>query len=155
MITPKQEGKVDWSRVPTYEDANLLLRLYEMRREEKLRKARAWFMAECKPKSKEEWEQLCPPGSENNAYYRMVTTYWEMACSFVTGGVLHPELFIQNSLEHLLVWVRVRGFVPEVRKALVVPHQLKNLEAVAAMAQEWLNRQGEGAWESFEARFKP
>ncbi len=154
-MTPKQDSRVDWSRVATYEDANLLLRLYELRREEKLRKARAWFVAECKPKTKEEWEQLCPVGSENNAYYRMVTTYWEMACSMVTSGVLHPELFIQNSLEHLLVWTRVRGFVPEVRKSLNAPQQLKNLEAVAGMAAEWLSKQGEGAWESFEARFKP
>lgn len=155
MIAPRQEAKVDWSRVATYEDANLLLRLYEMRREEKLRKARVWFVAECKPKTKAEWEQLCPMGSENNAYYRMVTTYWEMACSMVTSGILHPELFIQNSLEHLLVWVRIRAIVPEIRQSLTAPHQLKNLEAVAAMAQEWLNRQGEGALESFEARFKP
>lgn len=55
MIAPKQDGKVNWSRVATYEDANLLLRLYEMRREDKLRKARAWFVAECKPLSKADW----------------------------------------------------------------------------------------------------
>jgi hypothetical protein len=155
MMASRQESKVDWNRVATYEDANLLLRLYELRREDKLRKARAWFVAECKPKSKEEWEQLCPVGSENNAYYRMVTTYWEMACGMVTGGVLHPELFIQNSLEHLLVWIRIRHIVPEIRKSLTAPHQLRNLEAVAAMAQDWLAKQGEGAFESFEARFKP
>lgn len=155
MFTPSQDARNDRPRQATYEDANLLLRLYDMRREEKLRKARAWFAAECKPKSKAEWEQLCPVGSDNNAYFRMVTTYWEMACSMVTSGVLHPELFIQNSLEHLLVWIRIRHFVPEIRQALNAPHQLKNLEAVAAMAQEWLAKQGEGAYESFESRFKP
>ncbi|MGC4049003.1 MAG: hypothetical protein QM757_05735 [Paludibaculum sp.] len=71
-------AKIEWNRQPTYEDANLLLRLYEERREEKLRKARAWFVSECKYKTVEDWQKLCPPGSEMNAYYRMVTTYWEM-----------------------------------------------------------------------------
>ena len=53
-------GKTDWNRPATYEDANLILRLYEERREEKLREARAWFVAECKPKSLAEWQAMCP-----------------------------------------------------------------------------------------------
>ncbi len=142
-------------RQATYDDANLLLRLYEERREEKLRKARAWFVAECKPKTLADWQALCPLGSENNAYYRMVTTYWELACSFVASGVLHPELFIQNSMEHLLVWERIQHIVPEIRKMNNSPHQLRNLETVAAMAKEWLHQQGDGVYESFSARFKP
>jgi hypothetical protein len=141
-------------RPPTYEDANLLLRLYEERREEKLRTARAWFIAECKPKSVAEWQELCPVGSQNNTYYRMVVSYWEMACSFVATGVLHPELFIQNSMEHLIVWERVSGIIPELRAANNAPHQLKNLETVAALAREWLSTQGEGVYEGFAARFK-
>jgi len=142
-------------RQATYDDANLLLRLYEDRREEKLRKARAWFVAECKPKTLEEWQELCPLGSENNAYYRMVTTYWEMACSFVSSGVLNPELFIQNSLEHLLVWERIRHIVPHTRKMFNSPHQLRNLETVADLAREWLSQQGDGVYDSFAARFRP
>jgi hypothetical protein len=142
-------------RPPTYEDANLLLRLYEERREEKLRAARAWFIAECKPKNVAEWQELCPLGSQNNAYYRMVVSYWEMATSFVANGVLHPELFIQNSLEHLIVWERVAPIVPELRKMFNSPQQLRNLETVAAMAREWLDQQGEGVYESFAARFRP
>ena len=147
-------GKIDWNRPATYEDANLILRLYEERREEKLRKAREWFMGECKPKSLEEWQALCPPGSGMNAYYRMVTTYWEMAASFVAGGVLHPELFIENSLEHLIVWERVKVFVPALRKLNNSPHYLHNLETVAALSKEWLDERGEGVYESFANRFK-
>jgi hypothetical protein len=142
-------------RPATYDDAQLLLRLYEERREEKLRKARAWFVGECKCKSIEEWQALCPPGSENNAYWRMVTTYWEMACSFVASGVLHPELFIQNSLEHLVVWERIKSYLPDIRKLNNGPHQLRNLEIVAALSQDWLNRQGAGVYDSFSTRFKP
>ena len=145
-------GKLELNRQATYDDANLLLRLYEQRREDKLRKARAWFVAECKPKSFDEWAALCPPGSETNAYYRMVTTYWEMACSLVTSGVLNPELFIQNSLEHLLVWERVKAIMPEFRQRNTAPQALRSLETVAGVAKEWLGKQGEGAYESFVRR---
>jgi len=149
-ITPKP----DWTRTATYEDANLLLRLYEERREEKLRKARAWFVAECKPKTYEEFEALCPVGSEPNAYFRMVVTYWEMAATFVVMGVLHPAMFMQNSLEHLIVWERAQGVIAEMRKRNNAPHQAKNLEIVAGWAAEYLNHQGDGVYESFVSRFK-
>ncbi|MGZ4808220.1 MAG: hypothetical protein ACXV7D_02725, partial [Thermoanaerobaculia bacterium] len=67
----------------TYEDASLILRLYDLRREEKLRTARKWFGSVPAFASRDQWLQVCPTGSDENAYYRMVTTYWEMASSFV------------------------------------------------------------------------
>ena len=70
----------------TYDDARLILSLYETRREERLRKARAWFAGSFKPRSLEDFSALCPPGSDENASYRMVTTYWEMVASFITSG---------------------------------------------------------------------
>ena len=91
-------------RPATYEDANLLLRLYELRREERLRKAREWFIKNFHASTMEEFQKLCPLGSKENAFYRMVVSYWEMAASFVTGGILHQSLFAQNSRELLFVW---------------------------------------------------
>ena len=76
----------------TYDDANLLLKLYELRREDKMREARAWFVSNFKPKSVDEMLQLCPPGSAENAKMRQVITYWDMAASFVASGVLNPEV---------------------------------------------------------------
>lgn len=140
---------------PNYEDANLILRLYDLRREERMRAARKWFVDQCKPKTLEEWQGLCPPGSDTNASYRMVTTYWDMACSFVTNGILNPELFIQNNLEHLLVYERVRGILPEWRKTYKSPLALRNLEQVAGMAADWLDRQVPGTFQLFQERFKP
>src|SRR5271165_5299484 len=96
----------------TYDDANLILRLYELRREDKLRQAREWFAENCKVKSPEELMQLAPPGSKENAYVRMVVSYWEMACSFVTAGVLNQDLFFQSNGECLFVWERVRELIP-------------------------------------------
>ena len=45
---------------PTYDDANLILRLYEMRREERMRRARAWFTANFKVKTWDELQKLAP-----------------------------------------------------------------------------------------------
>jgi hypothetical protein len=139
----------------THDDANLILRLYELRREEKLRAARAWYLSNFKVKSLEEFDALCPAGSESNTCFRMVTTYWEMAASFVVNGILNPALFIQNSLEFLAVWIRVKPMVAGLRERNNAPHQLRNLEQCADLAMDWLSQQGSGVYESFEARFRP
>jgi len=136
----------------TYDDANLLLRLYEIRRETKMREARAWFVANFKPKSLADIQELCPPGSENNARMRMVLSYWDMAASFITAGVLNPELFFANNREMLLVWVRVRKLIPEMRAAYKDPANSENLEAVGQQYIAYLERTSPGAFEAFSAR---
>ena len=136
----------------TYDDANLLLRLYEMRREEKMREARAWFVANFKPKSMADIHELCPPGSEANARMRQVSTYWDMAASFVTSGVLNPELFFANSREMLLVAIRLRPVLAEVRAAYKDPTFLLNLETVAQQYSDYLNRVSPGTLDAFTAR---
>jgi hypothetical protein len=87
------------STTATYDDVNLICRLYEMRRDARLRAAREWFLSKFKPGSVEEIGVLAPGGSEENAYFRMVVTYWEMVASFVTAGVLNQELFFQSGQE--------------------------------------------------------
>ena len=136
-------------RPATYDDANLLLRLFELRREEKIRQARAWFNRNFKAANLEEFQKLCPTGSDENAYYRMVASYWDMASSFVTSGVLHRELFAQNSRELLFVWERIRDIVPLLRDSYKNPKYLKNLETVAAAMIEDEKRQG--SYETFSA----
>lgn len=139
----------------THDDASLILKLYELRREEKLRAARAWYVSEFKVKSLEEFDALCPAGSEKNAYFRMVATYWEMATSFVVNGILNKDLFIQNSLEFLAIYERLKPFLAAYRQRNNAPHQFRNLERCAEIAEIWLNQQGPGVNESFQARFRP
>jgi L-rhamnose mutarotase len=129
-------------RPATYEDANLLLRLYELRREDKLRKAREWFSKNFHASTLEELQRLCPPGSEENAYARMVQSYWDMAASFVTSGVLHRELFMESSRELLFVWERLRDVVPAWREAFQNPKIASNLEAVGNVMIEEEKRRG-------------
>src|SRR5882724_5665413 len=93
----------------TYDDVNLVLRLYEMRREERLREARRWFAASFKVKTLDDFTKLCPPGSDANASFRMVSTHWEMVASFLTSGVLNAELFYQSGRDLLFTWERLRA----------------------------------------------
>lgn len=138
----------------TYDDVNLILRLYELRREEKLRKARAWFGSSFKVRTLEEFNTLCPPGSEENAYYRMVTTYWEMAASFVTSGVLNQVLFFQSGRELLFVWERIRDLIPQVRETYLDPTASRNMETVAQSYIAWLKSQSPDAYTAFSNRVR-
>ena len=138
----------------TYDDARLILKLYEARREDRMRKARAWFVASFKPKTLAELKVLCPTGSDENASYRMVATYWEMVASFVTSGVLNKELFFESGRELLLVWERIRDVVPAIREEYKDPRYYGNLEDVAADYIEYLKRRGPDTYKAFSARIR-
>ena len=131
----------------TYDDANLCLRLYELRREELMRKARQWFggFSASTP------EQMPAMGTQENAYLRMVTSYWDMAASFVTSGVLNEELFMQSNGELLFVWEKIRELVPQIRAKNKNPNYLKNLETVGNAA---IKRMPAEAYQAFSAMVK-
>ena len=115
----------------TYDDANLILRLYELRREEKMREARQWFIANFQASTVQELNRIARPGTAMQTHFRMVTSYWDMAASFITSGVLNQELFFQSNTELLIVWERLRAIAPLQREALKNPRLWKNLETVS------------------------
>jgi hypothetical protein len=135
----------------TYDDANLILRLYELRREDKLRQARDWFSKNFHPKSLEDMAQIAAPGTQENAYFRMVTSYWEMCASFVTSGVLNQDLFLQSSGELMFVWERIRPIVPGLRDMMKNPKVYQNLETVAAAFEKNMKESGPEAYAAFQA----
>lgn len=100
----------------TYDDVNLILRLFELRRETRMRTARDWFARNFKAANLDELATLCPLGSEESSYARMVMSYWEMVASFITSGVLNRELFFQSGGEMLFAWERFKHLVPESRE---------------------------------------
>lgn len=135
----------------TYEDANLILRLYELRREEELRKARSWFVGQFKPASAEEMIQKYPFGSQGNTNIRMVISYWDMACSFVTAGVLNQELFFESNGEMLIVWEKIRPVLSTFRQVTQNPKAWGNLEKVGNAYVEHVKARGPNAYEAFQA----
>ena len=138
----------------TYEDVNLIIKLYEMRRDERLREARRWFAASFKVKTLDEFHALCPAGSEPNASYRMVATYWDMVASFLTSGVVNQELFFQSGGEMLFVWERMRDVVPVLRETYNNQAQYRNLEQAATAFVQWWNKQAPGAYDAFSKRIR-
>jgi hypothetical protein len=136
----------------TYDDANLCLRLYELRRDDTLRQARAWFVQNFGPTTLEELTKVAPPGSQENTYMRMVTSYWDMAAAFVASGVLNRELFFQTNHECLVVWERFRHVVPALREALRDPAAYRNLETVGNAFMKHMEAAGPEALSAFQAR---
>jgi len=125
--------------VATYQDAHLILELYELRREPRLREAREWFLQKFQPRSLDDVRGLAA-GTPENVSYRMVTTYWDMAASFVAHGILDGELFLESGGEMLAVFAKLEPLIPEIR-ANLNPRLLVNVERVAqgsASAQERL-----------------
>lgn len=135
----------------TYEDAELILRLFELRREEKLRKARDWFQHEFSAVSMNELMEKYPWGSQPNTYMRMAVGYWDMAASFLVKGIVHEELFFESNGEMLFVWEKIKPLVGDIRKANKNPLIFRNLEKAAAKHIEWLNQNAPGAYEAYEA----
>jgi hypothetical protein len=138
--------------MPTHEDANLILRLYELRREPRMREARDWFARDFRAKTMAEFQTLCPRGSAANASYCMVTTYWEMAASLVVHHTLDREMFFESNQELLFLWERMRELLPHLREAHNNPASLKNVEQVAGWFIEWWEARAPGAHAAFAAR---
>jgi hypothetical protein len=132
----------------TYDDVNLILRLYELRREDKMRAARGWFAGNFKCKSMTAFELLSP---EENAMFRQVTSYWDMAASFITAGVLNEELFFQSNRELLFVWIRVEPILASLRSAFSAGF-LRNLETVAQSYADYMDQHNPGTYQALKAR---
>lgn len=121
-----------------HHDAELLLRLYELRREEKLRRARAWFVQEFRAESWEDALARYPRGSEENAFFHMVTSFWEMAASIVNRGLIQEDFFFENSGELWIVWEKIKHLAPETRRTYQNPLYWKNLETLSEKFEKWM-----------------
>jgi len=133
---------------PDHHDAELLLRLYDLRREEKLRRARAWLMNDFEARTLEEDQQKYPQGSEESAYIGMTLGYWDMAASIVNHGLIQEQLFFENSGELSVVWDKVRHLVPALRELFKNPHAYENLEKLALKYEKWMDERSPGHLEA-------
>ncbi len=122
-----------------YEDAQLILQFYGLRRESRLREARSFVLGRFKAKNVEELNELCPPGSEENASFRQVLTYWDMVSAIVKRDTMEKELFFETNGEITAVWEKVKHLIPELRVRFGNPAFLENLEEVATAREAYLN----------------
>lgn len=110
------------------ESADLIMKLYDLRREATMRKARDWMFS-FNPTSAEDYmKTMMDP--EVGGYLRMVTSYWDMAATFVNQGAIDAEMFNQTAGEHFLVFAKVEPFIAELRAMWESPEAMSNLEKV-------------------------
>lgn len=128
----------------TRDQIEMYLRLYEVRREPKLRTARDWFIRNYFVENQENFQHIAPPGSEENAYVRMVASYWEMVCNILNLGLLPEEFFFQHTNEFWTVWERLKPTVPAMRQAYRNPHFFSEMEKAAARYEKWMERRAPG-----------
>jgi hypothetical protein len=121
------------SKKPTAADAQLILQLYDLRREAEMRKARNWWVVEFWPQGADEVLKIVGAmGSQENNWLRQVGGYWSMAAAFVLHGALSEELFIQPAVsgEMFLIFAKLHPFLKELREKMGDPHMFGNIEKV-------------------------
>jgi hypothetical protein len=109
-----------------YESATLLIRLYELRREPTMREARNWFAREFNPASIDQIMQVMT--GPNSGHVRMVTSYWDMAASFVLNGAIDEKMFNDANGEQIVVFAKIEPFLADYRARMGNPAYLASLE---------------------------
>jgi len=118
----------------TARDAELVLKLYDLRREAEMRKARSWFGAEFWPQNAADVLKVANAfPSQENAWMRQVGGYWDMAASLVLHGALNEELFLQPGIsgEMFFIFAKIHPFLKEIREKMNNPEAFANIEKVA------------------------
>jgi hypothetical protein len=123
---------------PDHHDAELMLRLYDLRREAKLREARDWLTREFQADSLDGFYQRFPAGAAENAYFRMATSYWEMAASIVNHGLITETFFFESNAEFYAVWTKIKHLAAAAREAYKNPYVWKNLETLSEKYEKWM-----------------
>src|SRR2546422_10383984 len=132
----------------TIEQVNLMLKLYDARREAKLREARDWYGANFHPQNVDEAMKLCPPGSQGNLYMRMVLGYWEMVASIVNRGLIDEEFFFESNGEQWAVFEQVKPVLGAWRAMFSSPNFLANLEKQCNHLEAWREKRSPGSNEA-------
>lgn len=115
--------------MPTpFESAQLILKLFEIRRDPVLREARQWFLSDFNPESWDECKAIV--GGERNASFRMVVGYWDMAASLVSHGAIDMEMFRAANNEIVATFAKVEPFLEQLRDARSNPNFCRHMEFV-------------------------
>jgi hypothetical protein len=115
-----------------YESATLIIRLYELRRDSTMREARNWYARSFNPSTIDDVMQAV--SGPNSAHFRMVTSYWDMAASFVIHDAIDEAMFNDANGEQHVVFAKIEPFIAEYRAKMGNPSYLGNLEKLVMKA---------------------
>ena len=113
-----------------HQDVALILKLYELRREDGLRRARRWYFTDFNPQNASDVVSVFGSGHDGSAHYRMITSYWDMASSFVNNGGIDEKMFMDANGEHVAVFCKLEPFIDEVRELTKNPDYLRQLQTL-------------------------
>jgi len=117
-------------------DAQVIMQLYDLRRESEMRKARHWFVM-FDPQSVDELvNTVMAFGSDGSRYYRMVTSYWEMAAAMVLHGAINEQLFLDTQPEMFLIFAKLAPYLEGYREKVQNPESMKKVEALVNRSEE-------------------
>jgi hypothetical protein len=108
------------------ESADLILKLYDLRREDKMREARNWIFSFNPTSVDEYWATMMDP--QVGGYLRMVTSYWDMAASMVNHGAIDADMFNDTVGEHIMVFAKIQPILAELRERFQNPKAFQHLE---------------------------
>ena len=129
---------------PTASDAEVILKLYDLRREAEMRKARHWWLTQFWPETAEDVIKIGSTlGTQENNWLRQVTGYWEMAASMAVRGAVNVDLFLEPSFsgEMFFLFAKVQPILKDLREKMNAPNMLKNVETLinsTPQSQEFL-----------------
>ncbi len=124
----------------TYHDAELVLKIYDLRREPVMREARNFFATFAPASIDELMATMFAFEKKENAYIRQVCSYWEMVASLIVHGTLNAELAQDTLGEMNFVYARIQPFLKEIRQKLDSPEFLQNMEKVVEGTPEGRER---------------
>ena len=115
------------------EQANLILRLYELRRETVMREARSYIGGEFLPRSADELVQIVTAGTRQSGFVLQVYGYWDMVAAFVTSGALSSELVYDTCQELYFQFAKIQPYLPEFRKRMDLPEWMRSIETLGSL----------------------
>lgn len=121
---------------PTPADAQLILQLYDLRRETEMRKARSWFAGSFWPETADDYAKVANAYSiPENAWLRQVISYWGMASALVLNGALNEDLFFDTCGEMWFALSKVSPILKEVRAKMQTPDLFLHMEKLATKSK--------------------
>lgn len=124
---------------PDHHDAELVLKLYDLRREAVMRESRNAMASAFWPKTYEEFAAVAKPDHPLNAAFRQTSTYWEMAYGFARHGIVNPDFLVENTTEGLFLYAKVEPFLERFRRE-VNPLAFRNAEWICTQCDEGRRR---------------
>ena len=131
VATQNLEMTAVLKEAPDHHDADLVIKLYDLRREPVMRESLNAMNAKFWPRSADEATAILANDHPLNTAFRQTTAYWEMVYGMARHGIIHPDFLVENNTEGLFLFARIEPYLAAIRQA-ASPRAFRNTEWVVA-----------------------